>query len=101
MQLTANNSAHVIVLGCMEQKQEYTNYVLAWRVLSSGDIVLCSIVEVHLHFSRIYCIHSQGQRESQASNDQDIDLLILLFDPGDEGSIFLRNTGELILDYMT
>jgi hypothetical protein len=59
-----------------------------------------SIVKFNLHFRGIYCFHFQGQRASQASNEQDIGLLSLLFDPEDGERIFLRNVGEPVLDYM-
>jgi hypothetical protein len=73
------------------------------------DIRPCSSVEIHTSFGETYCRHLQARRLSQRGNQHDASrksLLIpgfflgLFFDPEYGGSTFLRNGGELLLNYM-
>jgi hypothetical protein len=66
------------------------NYRMKSSVLL--DVTLYSPIQVHR--GETHCLHFQGRRVSQASW-----LLCLLLDPENGDSIFLRNVGELPLDY--
>jgi hypothetical protein len=70
------------------------------------DAIPCSPIEFHLCLVRTYYIYFQNQRVCQARNQKEAAgkesglLLGLLFNPEDEGSMFLRNFGELLPDYI-
>jgi hypothetical protein len=60
------------------------------RVLPSGMLTPCGLVELHKHFKGFKCLHLHVQRLSQTSRVTCCSL-VLLFDPEDGGSMFLRN----------
>jgi hypothetical protein len=67
------------------------------------DITPCSPVAFYLRFRRRYCFHLQDRRINHASNKQGLCascLLGLLFDREDGDSTFLRNSSELLHDFM-
>jgi hypothetical protein len=62
------------------------------------DDIPYSLVVVYQNFGGMYCLHLQGQRVSQTSNQQEGSRKLgSLFDPEDGDSMFLRNVSELLL----
>jgi hypothetical protein len=60
----------------------------------------CNLVEIYRHFGRHILPSSSGSRVSKSSNKRErSSKQSELFDPEDEGNMFLLNVGELLSDY--
>jgi hypothetical protein len=81
------------------------------------DVIWCSLVEICWHSTGTYCLHLYAWRVRHASNAMFFSFLykrsadekvyfiivtdaILLFDPENWSTVFFRNVGELLMEYM-
>jgi hypothetical protein len=83
------------------QGSEY--YAVGYKNTVFWNVMPCIPVQVHLHFRGTNCLHLQGRRISQASNQKEaggstylvLFASCLAFDLEHGGSILLRNVDEL------
>jgi hypothetical protein len=106
-----NQAAHTnTMLGETRNKVVFWKYnivCVGFEVLTAVTIFWgvkpCTLVQAYRWFGRMYCLHLQDRRVSQASNQQlsasCCCLCGLFSDPEDGGNIFLRNVDELLSHY--
>jgi hypothetical protein len=87
----------------------YSHDSKIWKLkYNFWDVTPCSIVEVYWCFGLTYCLHLQGWRVNQRSNQQaETEALLLngyllgfLVHADDRNSAYLRDVGNLLPNYM-